>query len=143
MSGDTAPAYSIGRSHRVNIINSTSYTPPPGSYNLPINKTAAVSIGKSPRPEFVSPSVTPGPAKYTVKLPTHLPNIKLGGKEREQTTRVTPGPGDYKIDFTSHTLNITMGNRTMNVDSLLDDKSDSPGPGMYDLSIESISPKVS
>ena len=143
MSGDNAPAYSIGRSHRVKIINSTSYTPPPGSYNLPIHKTAAVSIGKSPRPEFVSPSVTPGPGKYTVKLTTHLPNIKLGGRDREQTVTVTPGPGDYSIDLTSHTLNITMGNRTMNVASLLDDKSDSPGPGIYNLIIESNLPKVS
>lgn len=143
MSGDNAPAYSIGRSHRANIINPTSYTPPPGSYNLPINKTTAVSIGKSPRPEFVSPSITPGPARYTIKLPTHLPNIKLGGRDREQSIRVTPGPGDYSIDLTSHTLNITMGNRTMNGASLLDDKSDSPGPGKYNLNIESNSPKVS
>lgn len=143
MASEIAPAYSIGNSQRINLQSNNYFTPSPGSYEIKLDKPAAFSFNKTPRPDVIKVNDIPGPDAYSLNYKNHQPKITIGKKPKERMQYKTPGPGDYHPESVVQSINYSLGNKTVNKGSLFDSKSEVPGPGMYAAKIESDSPRVS
>jgi len=133
------PIYSFGR--ELKILDNINENPGPGSYN---QKEYFGEEGKkiSMGPKFISKSMEyiPGPGQYNTdnynKIITKLPSFKIGKEKRfSNIFTENPGPGSY--DYADSANNIKLKKPSWKIGTSLrqplNDITDSPGPGRYNL----------
>jgi hypothetical protein len=89
----SSPAFSLRGAHPAH----PAHTPAPNAYST-VGSPQGKAYTMGARAPAGKPPVSPGPAQYTARVPTHAPAPRIMGKPRAEPVSAGPGPGKYGLE---------------------------------------------
>eukprot|EP01116_Phalansterium_solitarium_P016913 TRINITY_DN4030_c0_g1_i1.p1 TRINITY_DN4030_c0_g1~~TRINITY_DN4030_c0_g1_i1.p1 ORF type:complete len:311 (-),score=43.16 TRINITY_DN4030_c0_g1_i1:286-1218(-) len=149
-----APAYSISRSPRTDMLTGNQQAPGPGAYRseeavdrLRMHTPVVAIPTARAEPVFATQSVAPGPGAYSPRKPlTKSPSATIPTASHDGPVRpsafsqssIAPGPGFYDVAAAERDLRPSTPGQTIGRASYSPSKQQQqdvvPGPGAYDVS---------